>query len=1205
MRKLKLFMVACALMCVGQMWGQTAWSGDITNADGLAFSKQYVGLSDGDVAETWKTSIDSSDGFDLNQSLSSVPDGVYELSAQAMYRASLTYGTATNCVLYATVGDKEFSTPIANFGDYTSKEDRTATGGIATQMKNNNAYLNVVPAVIVEGGNVTIGMKSIGALTYCTNGYWFVFKKSTFSFKNVTSAYHAKLIARATTILASAPASDAKTTLNDALTTYATANFANVKALQAAINTFLETATVENPLNVTDYIINPSFSDDSNNKKNWIQDLGYQQPSDIYQPTGWNMLYSSAKVTNTQYQTYKTQTANAKDNNCYYVRQRWGDVYAVVDLHQLVKELPSGAYQLKVAVKGGSSVTDANTLKMVAGANSATTTVNDFDKSNYKDYSVQVVKADADTDIDISFGWNQKTGGEQLYYVDDFRLYYLGDPVKAKKNELLALQATIDDDYLDNSTYVNIVGTERTELTSAKSLTAASETVEAYETTIATVQAAIDAFTAAKTNYDALAREITKAEALGYDASEYAATSSSTAATALTATQNIKVAEYNLVKTTYQYGVDLGAWTTTGPTGSLSDQHYKGSGNSYLEQSTAAWGQSSWTIKYDQDVTLPAGNYVFKVAGRQAASDGVTLSLTVKNGETVLGTVNDFPRGDTGLGINTSGATDFTTGEGHEYVNSGNGRGWEWRYVKFTLAADATVNVAVDAVATTSHMWVSFCDASVLTDNEANVSLIAYNIALNSAQTVIADDTYSNVTGSEKTALQTAIDADESLNKSDADAIDAATAALDAAREAFVAAKDAYDTFVAAKAVEYEDNLPYASSTKFAAIGTAQSATATSASDATSKTTAIISAYRKYVESNAMGERVSAEDKTSLISDPNMDVTYDATAHTFGAWQVFNQTDGTISLKTTSDQPLTDGDGNQYKYADIWKSDNNGGIKQTLSNLPAGKYLLTVAGRAQNADGATFVLFAGDKNTPITRMNNTGGVFGNGWNDASLMFYVPEAADVEIGVVSGNGKTMWWGATRFRLARLGDAIENITVSDAGFATYVSDNDLDYYGVTGLKAYKATVSENTITFETVTTVPAGEGVLLRGDGDTYSVPVTAGVAAWGAEENAFIRGTGAAVETGSGPYNYILNKVNGVIGFYRAAGQTVATNRAYLQTTTNAARLNISFDDDDQTTGIARVEETVANNAVYTLSGVRVEKPTKGLYIKNGKKVVIK
>lgn len=210
---------------------------------------------------------------------------------------------------------------------------------------------------------------------------------------------------------------------------------------------------------------------------------------------------------------------------------------------------------------------------------------------------------------------------------------------------------------------------------------------------------------------------------------------------------------------------------------------------------------------------------------------------------------------------------------------------------------------------------------------------------------------------------------------------------------------------------------------------------------------------------------------------------------------------------------------------------------------------------------------------------------------------------VKINVNNNDYSNIHWLSWRdVKYTKVAD--ESITVTDAGFATYVSDNDLDYSGVTGLKAYKATVSENTITFERVTTVPAGEGVLLRGAG-TYNVPVTAGVTAWNAEDNAFIRGTGDAVETGSDPYNYILNNVNGVIGFYRAAGQTVATNRAYLQTTTNAARLNISFDDDDQTTGIARVEETVANDAVYTLSGVRVEKPTKGLYIKNGKKVVIK
>ena len=44
-----------------------------------------------------------------------------------------------------------------------------------------------------------------------------------------------------------------------------------------------------------------------------------------------------------------------------------------------------------------------------------------------------------------------------------------------------------------------------------------------------------------------------------------------------------------------------------------------------------------------------------------------------------------------------------------------------------------------------------------------------------------------------------------------------------------------------------------------------------------------------------------------------------------------------------------------------------------------------------------------------------------------------------------------------------------------------------------------------------------------------------------------------------------------------------------------------------TTGIESVENTESddNAPYYNLSGVRVSKPTKGVYIHNGKKVIIK
>jgi hypothetical protein len=243
----------------------------------------------------------------------------------------------------------------------------------------------------------------------------------------------------------------------------------------------------------------------------------------------------------------------------------------------------------------------------------------------------------------------------------------------------------------------------------------------------------------------------------------------------------------------------------------------------------------------------------------------------------------------------------------------------------------------------------------------------------------------------------------------------------------------------------------------------------------------------------------------------------------------------------------------------------------------------------------------------IPAVGNSGGVFNRGWNDATLKFVVTEASNITIGAKTDNSKSGWWGVTRFRLVRLGDAFESVAVTDAGYATYVSDEALDYSSVSGLTAYKATVSGSTINFEKVTTVPAGEGVLLKGAEDTYTVPVTAGVAAWTDADNAFIRGTGAAVETGTdpGPYNYILNKVGDVVGFYKAAGQTVAKNRAYIQTSVSASRLSFVFDDEEEVTGIKTINAVKNGEAIYNLNGQRVNKAKNGLYILNGRKVMFK
>lgn len=55
---------------------------------------------------------------------------------------------------------------------------------------------------------------------------------------------------------------------------------------------------------------------------------------------------------------------------------------------------------------------------------------------------------------------------------------------------------------------------------------------------------------------------------------------------------------------------------------------------------------------------------------------------------------------------------------------------------------------------------------------------------------------------------------------------------------------------------------------------------------------------------------------------------------------------------------------------------------------------------------------------------------------------------------------------------------------------------------------------------------------------------------------------------------------------------------------SSARVFMTFDDDN-TTGISHIERQAESDAIYNLNGQRMTNPAKGLYIKNGKKVIIK
>jgi hypothetical protein len=77
-------------------------------------------------------------------------------------------------------------------------------------------------------------------------------------------------------------------------------------------------------------------------------------------------------------------------------------------------------------------------------------------------------------------------------------------------------------------------------------------------------------------------------------------------------------------------------------------------------------------------------------------------------------------------------------------------------------------------------------------------------------------------------------------------------------------------------------------------------------------------------------------------------------------------------------------------------------------------------------------------------------------------------------------------------------------------------------------------------------------------------------------------------------------------FHPASAGTLAAGKAYLYITVSARELELSFDESD-VTAISEVTNTnrTNNTNVYDLQGRKVAQPTKGLYIVNGRKVIIK
>ena len=186
---------------------------------------------------------------------------------------------------------------------------------------------------------------------------------------------------------------------------------------------------------------------------------------------------------------------------------------------------------------------------------------------------------------------------------------------------------------------------------------------------------------------------------------------------------------------------------------------------------------------------------------------------------------------------------------------------------------------------------------------------------------------------------------------------------------------------------------------------------------------------------------------------------------------------------------------------------------------------------------------------------------------------------------------------------LATTTESIPISAVGWATYCADVALDFTNVKDLTAYTAELDGDAVKFVKVTgAVPANTGLLVSGTSSV--VPIIDDAEA---VQNLLV---GVTEETNMDAETiFVLKKGDKGLGFYKNSNAfTVRANSAYLPASAvpAGARTFIGLED-RETTSILSTTVDGMSNEIYDLQGRRVSNAQlkKGLYIENGKKIIVK
>lgn len=269
-----------------------------------------------------------------------------------------------------------------------------------------------------------------------------------------------------------------------------------------------------------------------------------------------------------------------------------------------------------------------------------------------------------------------------------------------------------------------------------------------------------------------------------------------------------------------------------------------------------------------------------------------------------------------------------------------------------------------------------------------------------------------------------------------------------------------------------------------------------------------------------------------------------------------------------------------------------------FTTLPAGKYKLTSVVYKGSSSNATFSYKAGEKvifTHTATKINSD--------TKTSEEFTLNESTPISL--VKGGNESQ--GVDYIYIQRTGDATETVSVSDAGFATYATTNNVVVPNDENVKVMTVKVNDDnsTITLNDVaagTVIPANTGILVKAPAGDCNFVVTS-EAGKELENNNLVAAT-ADVPSDGAKY-FALTKIGDKVGFALVeSGIVIPAGKAYLEVTKGTAAAKF-FGLDGEATGINSVKTAKADGAYYTLEGVKTTKPVNGLYIHNGKKIVVK